>query len=63
MMEKQKNPVYQENIEFLKIFFILANLIGHSVRGIGIVYSKCLNFFKSQQATTTAFISSYFLLH
>lgn len=54
---------HQENIEFLKIFLVLANLIGRSVRGIGIVDSEYLNFFKSQQAATTDFISLYFLLH
>lgn len=37
MTEKHKNPVYHENVEFLKIFLILTNLIGHSVRGISIV--------------------------
>lgn len=42
MMEKHNNSVYQENIEFLKIFLILANLIGHSFRGISTVDSKYL---------------------
>lgn len=63
MTEKHKNPVYHENIEFLKIFLILTNLIGHSVRGISIVDDKYLNFFKSQQAIRTDLISLYFLLH
>lgn len=62
MREKHKNSVYQENIEILKIFLILANLIGHSVGGISTVDNKYLNFFKSQQATTTDFISLYFPL-
>lgn len=45
------------------IFFILLDLAWHSIKEISMVDSECLNFFKSQQATTTDFIRFYFLLH
>ena len=54
---------YQENTEIFTIFFILVDLKWHSIRGISIVCSEYLTFFKSQQATTADFISFYFLFH
>ena len=64
MMGKTKiQGSYQENTEFFNIFFILADLTWHRIRGFSIVDNEYLNFFTSQHATKTDFISCYFLLH